>query len=93
MQGNITRANLCSRLAYEKGYLPIAPHAIFTQFLDDGKAKERESAMEMGLQLLGLCNELWAFGPCISEGMKREIEKARSAGIPIRYFDEGLEES
>lgn len=48
--------------------------------------------MEMGLKLVERCDELWAFGPTISDGMKREIEHARRKGIPIRYLSEGLEE-
>jgi len=92
LKENIAKANYYCRVAYERGYIPIAPHTIFTQFLDDENQEERKSAMEMGLKLVERCDELWAFGPTISDGMKREIEHARRKGIPIRYLSEGLEE-
>lgn len=92
MERNIVRANYYSRFVCEKGYVPIAPHVIFTQFLDDSKLNERKRGMEMGIALLKLCDELWVFGPTISGGMKTEIEMARKRGLPIRYFSEGMEE-
>lgn len=92
VKDNIAKANLFSRFAFEQGYLPIAPHTIFTQYLDDGKATERRAAMDMGLQLLTVCEELWVFGPRISEGMKKEIEFARNAEIITRYFTADMEE-
>lgn len=92
VQANIVKANYYARFAYEQGNIPVAPHAIFTQFLNDDNAQERESGMRMGLQLLDRCDELWAFGPTISDGMKKEIEHARRNGVPVRYFSEKLEE-
>ncbi len=38
------------------------------------------------MTLLSLCDELWVFGDRISKGMAAEIEYAKSACIPIRYF-------
>lgn len=92
MERNIVRANYFSRFVFEKGCIPIAPHVIFTQFLDDAKPKERKRGIEMGIALLKLCDELWVFGPTISEGMKTEIEVARKRGLPTRYFSEDMEE-
>lgn len=92
LAGNIVKANYYSRFAYEQGCIPLAPHAIFTQFLDDDNPNERKSGMAMGLRLLDRCDELWAFGPNISDGMKKEIEHARRKGISIRYLSESLEE-
>ncbi len=91
-QQNRIKANLYSRFAYEKGCLPITPHAIFPQFLDDEKKSERKAGMEMGLQLLDMCNELWVFGLKFSDGMKAEIEKAQEKGISVRYFSEDMED-
>jgi hypothetical protein len=48
--------------------------------------------MDMGLQLLELCDELWVFGPRISEGMKAEIELARKLGKPTKYISGDLDE-
>lgn len=89
---NKIKANLFQRYAYEKGCLPLAPHIIFPQFLDDETKVERRAGMEMGLQLLELCDELWVFGPRISEGMKMEIELARKLGKHTKYVNEDLDE-
>jgi len=72
------------RKAFDEGYLPIAPHVYFPQFLDENT--EREQGLEMALQLLLECQELWVFGPEITEGMKREIEFAKKFKIPIKCF-------
>jgi hypothetical protein len=72
------------RKAFEEGYLPIAPHVYFPQFLDE--STEREQGLEMALQLLLECQELWVFGPEVTEGMRREIEYAKKLEIPIRCF-------
>ena len=65
--------------------IPIAPHLYFTQFLNDNKPRERSLGMEMGLELLDMCEELWVYGiDNPSEGMKAELEYAKSHGITIR---------
>lgn len=65
--------------------VPIAPHVYFTQFLNDHRPNERSLGMEMGLALLDMCEELWAFGiDHPSEGMKAELEYAKANGIKIR---------
>ena len=83
---NIEKANYYARYAYKQGCIPLAPHAIFTQFLDDGNPKERKDGMAMGLALLEQCAELWVFGTKISKGMRSEIDHARKNGIKIRWI-------
>ena len=85
---NIVKANLYCRYAYEKGCIPLAPHVIFTQFLDDTKKTERKVGREMGLQLLEKCDAIWVFGSLISEGMKAEIDYAKTHGIKIKHIKE-----
>jgi len=43
--------------------------------------------MEMGLQILKRCDELWVFGPP-TEGMKAEIKLAQALNIPILFIPE-----
>ena len=81
---NHTKALQYCRKAFEEGYLPVAPHVYFPQFLNE--STEREEGLDMALQLLLLCDELWVFGPQVSEGMKVEIEFARKFKIPIKCF-------
>ena len=46
----------------------------------------------MDIVFLGKCHEIWVFGDNITNGMQREIEKAKSRRMPIRYFTENMEE-
>lgn len=85
---NIRRANGFCRFVYTKGGTPLAPHAIMTRFLDDRISHERKAGMEMGLRLLDICDELWAFGTRLTDGMSVEITEARKRGKPICYFND-----
>lgn len=46
----------------------------------------------MGRVVLTKCLELWVFGSRVTPGMEREIAKAEERGMPIRYFNENMEE-
>lgn len=89
---NIEMARKYSRFAVDRHYLPIAPHLLFTQFMDDTVPEERETAIFMNFVLMSKCVELWVFGDTISAGMKAEIERAERKHMKIRYFTEELEE-
>ena len=89
---NKKKARTYSRFAVKKGYLPITPHLLFPQFLDDENPDEREIGLHMGLVLMTKCVEVWVFGEKRSEGMKREIQKAKWRGKVIRYFTSDMEE-
>lgn len=87
IQGNIEKAKGYCREALLQGYIPIAPHIYFTQFLDDTKKEERLLGMKCGLELLPLCDELWIYGNNISKGMEAEINYWETKIIkPIRYI-------
>ena len=83
---NIEKANYYARYVYSQGCIPLAPHVIFTQFLDDNDPKERKDGMAMGIDLLERCAELWVFGTNISKGMRKEIDYARKRQIKIRWI-------
>ena len=89
---NLENTRRYSRFAVEQGYLPIAPHLMFPQFLDDSVPAERDLAMRMNIILLTKCAELWAFGDRISKGMSIEITRARRKGQPVRFFTDQCEE-
>ena len=61
-------------------------------YLSDDDPEERELALFMDIVFLGKCNELWVFGETITNGMQREIDKAKKRRMMIRYFTEELEE-
>ena len=92
VERNTAAARRYSRFAVEAGYIPIAPHLLFPQFLDDNKPKERELGLFFGNAILSKCAEMWVFGDLISEGMEVEIKRATWKGHRIRYFSETCEE-
>lgn len=84
IEKNKKMARRYCRLAFDRGFVPIAPHLLFPQFLSE--KTEREKALAADLHLLAVCQELWVCGE-ISRGMKLEIEEARRIGLPIRYVE------
>ena len=92
VDGNVAAAQRYSRFAVDKGYIPVAPHLLFPQFLDERNPTDRELGLFMGLVLLTKCVEMWVLGAYISTGMQREIDKAEERGLPIRFFSEDFEE-
>jgi len=86
IERNLENARRYCRYAVAQNTIPIAPHLLFPQFMDDGDLNQRNLAIFMGLVLLSKCHELWCFGERISAGMKVEISKARQRSIPIRRF-------
>ena len=92
IEGNQTKARTYCRFAVDAGYIPIAPHIYFPQFMNEHSPRERNLALFMDTVLLTKCVELWVFGDNITRGMSVEIEKARRKGQPIRHFTENCTE-
>lgn len=92
IDGNMEKARRYCKFAVRSGGIPLAPHLLFPQFMDDTDSDERALAMFMNMVLLGKCDQLWVFGKTISEGMAAEIGKAEKRGMVIRYFNESMKE-
>lgn len=92
IDGNMEKARYYCKFAVRSGAIPLAPHLLFPQFMDDTDSDERALAMFMNMVLLGKCDQLWVFGKNISEGMAAEIGKAEKRGMVIRYFNESMKE-
>lgn len=88
LAANISRAKNACRILATLGFLPLAPHLYFTQFLKDKDAQERNTGMKLGMRWLEDADELWVFGSTISEGMAAEIEKAHELDKPVRKLPE-----
>lgn len=86
MEGNARKAAFYSHMACEQGYLPIAPHLLFPQFLNEGIEAERQLGISMGMELLLACEEVWVFGEA-TEGMQAEIAFATEQGKKIRFME------
>ena len=89
---NVKAAQKYSRFSVEKGYIPIAPHLLFPQFLNDANPKERQLGLFFGNALMSKCSEVWVFGSRISAGMEAEINRAKWKNYRLRYFTETCEE-
>ena len=89
---NINKARGYSRFAVSRNTIPIAPHLLFPQFLDDDDKEQRNLGIFMGLVLMSKCDELWCFGNRVSKGMAVELEKATKRNMTIRYFSDRCEE-
>jgi hypothetical protein len=92
VEGNVKAARRYSRFAVDKGFIPIAPHLLFPQFLNDDISAERQLGLFFGNALMGKCTEVWVFGSTISTGMSAEIKRAKWKNYRLRYFNENCEE-
>lgn len=87
---NIKKTKSYCRYAIDYGFMPVAPHLMYPQFMDE--TTERDLAIHMDLVLLGKCEEVWVIGNRLSKGMAIELEQAKWWGKHIRYFDEEMKE-
>ena len=92
VESNVRAAQRYSRFAVDTGYLPIAPHLLFPQFMNDRDVKERQLGLFFGNVLMSKCAEVWVFGSRISSGMEAEIERAKRKNYTVRYFNSDLKE-
>lgn len=84
VEENVKNAQQYSRCVTFIGLLPITPHIYSTQFLDDNIPEERQMGLNIGIELLSDCQEMWVFGlDKPSAGMQGEIEFAKKHNIPI----------
>ena len=89
---NIAAAQRYSRFAVNKGYIPVTPHLLFPQFLDDNNPTERQLGLFFGTAIMSKCAEVWVFGSTISAGMEAEIKRAKWKDYRLRYFTENCKE-
>ena len=92
IEKNVKAAQGYSRFAVDKGFIPVAPHLLFPQFLNDADLDERELGLFFGNALMSKCAEVWVFGNNITAGMTAEIKRARWKNYRLRYFTEDLKE-
>ena len=87
---NIEKTKHYCRYAVDHNCMPIAPHLMYPQFMDE--TTERDLAIHMDLVLLGKCAEVRVSGNKLSKGMAIELEQAQRRGKHVRYFDEDMKE-
>lgn len=92
IENNVKNAKIYSRYAVENNAIPVTPHLLYPQFMNDNIDSEREKVMHFNYVLLGKCTELWVFGGVVSRGMAREISVAKKRRMKIRWFDHAMKE-
>ena len=90
VEKNLKLAKFASRVLIGTGYIPIAPHLYFPQFLDDNDQYERIKGIKMGVELMKECDRMWIIGTTITNGMEYEINEAKKAKMPALLYDEKL---
>lgn len=90
---NKANARRYSRFALTQSAIPLTPHLLYPQFMDDNNpAEQRFARHKVNFVLIGKCDELWVFGSAISSGMEYEISVAKKRRMRIRYFTDDLKE-
>ena len=90
---NVAVARELCRVAVERRKIPFAPHLLFPQFMNDNNPGERELAMFFNRILLAHCEAVWVYAADVSAGMRQELDRARSLGLPVKYFTTSFEEA
>lgn len=80
---NVAVAKAAAKAAIDKGYVPVVPHLLYPAILDDNDQNERALGIDLDIALIDLCSELWAYGPTITPGMKKEIDHAMATDKPV----------
>lgn len=86
IERNTERAREYCRFAVSQNCIPIAPHLLFPQFMEEDNPVQRSLGIFFGLVLQSKCKEVWVFGRTVSKGMAVEIAKAKERKLPVRYF-------
>ena len=57
IENNVKNAKVYIRYAVKENAIPVTPHLLYPQFMDDGNDAEREMAMHFNYVFLGKCTE------------------------------------
>jgi len=69
-----------------KGVYAIAPYIGMCYALDEEDPMHRTMGIDIDLEVIGRCDQLWLCGPRVSSGMAVEASYAGSCGIDTRDF-------
>ena len=84
IEANRQKAIEYSRLAIEKGFIPITPHLYLPEVLDDNKPADRAKAQQMCLELVLLCDVFMLCGDMPDDSfMVEEHKQALRCGKPV----------
>ncbi len=89
VQANVEYAKKAGMYAIKTGATPIVPHLLYPAILDGDDPAQRQKGIELDLNLLAVCDQLWLFGHNgVTSGMQAELSFAISHGIRVERFHE-----
>lgn len=81
------------RYAVEQDAIPVAPHLLYPQFMDDENPQEHALGMFFGSVLMDHCAELWIFSDgAYTQGMNAAFKHAYRRRMIIRLFTQDCRE-
>lgn len=87
MKQNVEYAASCCQFVAKLGHAPFAPHLMCPWFLREDDVDQRNTGIEIGLEYMKNCEELWCFLRSSldikSDGMKTEISNAVNLGLKV----------
>lgn len=87
VEHNVEATRKYCKFAVANNAIPVAPHLLYPQILDDTDPQERNLGLFFGKVLMDKCLEVWIFSDGeYTPGMKAEYEHAVRKGRKIRYF-------
>lgn len=92
IEDNVKLARTLCAHAVARHTIPLAPHLLFPQFMDDTDPDARDLAMFFNRILLSKCEAIWVYTARVSAGMRAEIEWAHHLELPITYLDADFQE-
>ncbi len=87
LEENYEQAKRYGKYVVDKGHTPIIPHTMLHGVLTDSVPSQRKQGLSLGKELMKLCDEVWVFGPMVSNGMAEEIIEAGSTGKLVRKIE------
>lgn len=86
VERNVAYAHACLADSLRRGEVPVMPHLLYPQVLDDADPKQRELGIAAAMDLLRACRWLVVYQDLgISSGMRAEIDlwEARKVNQPL----------
>lgn len=88
VEKNIEFARQKAQEVFQMGDIPVCPHLMFPPIADPENPEQDQSAREMGLRLVAVCQQVNVYGQNLTDGMLAEIEHAARLGIEVKADQE-----
>lgn len=82
IEANTEKAKQYCRYVISQGHTPFAPHLLYPGIIEDDR-----TGIDLGLDVLYRCDEVWQFGG-MTEGMMEEGHAASIHRIPVFVLTE-----